>query len=195
MYLQWNLKSQRNHQQVWHDNPNIIVHIDCSSHKQEVVIEGKIDGQVGGPPNIEQPTLVQTKKLKKNSDYDIILPIGVPSHIYRVLINQKHDIVFGEADIGVPLTAGGNVIDVTLMFGPIRGHHVIQKSFGEMTHKPNVDKYVPNILSGMLIESQIHKENGDVTPENNFVSDNDHIHEDVEVDTILTHSDVVNNHD
>lgn len=72
--------------------------------KQEVVIEGKTDGQVGGLPNNEHPTVVQKKKLKKKNDYDIILPIGVTSHIFRVLINQNHDIVLGEVGIGVPLS-------------------------------------------------------------------------------------------
>lgn len=42
---------------------------------QEVVIEGNTDGQVGCPPNIEQPTVVQKKKLQKISDYRIIPPI------------------------------------------------------------------------------------------------------------------------
>lgn len=108
---------------------------------QGVIIEWKVYGQAGGPPNFEQPTVVQ-KKVKKNSDYSTILPIRVPSHIFGVLINQKHDIMIGEADIGVPLSqlnlshkmyvldialhnilhvdksdldAGGNVIDVPLI--------------------------------------------------------------------------------
>lgn len=59
---------------------------------------------VGGPPNIEQPIVVQKKKLKKISDYVIILPIEVLSHVYGVLINKKHDIVFCEVGIGVPLS-------------------------------------------------------------------------------------------
>lgn len=33
MYSQWNEKSKRHHQQVWHGKPNILVHIACSSHK------------------------------------------------------------------------------------------------------------------------------------------------------------------
>lgn len=32
-----------------------------------------------------------------------------------------------------------------------------------------------------------------MTPENNFVSDDEHVHEDVEVDTIVAHVGVVNN--
>lgn len=54
-------------------------------HRQGFVIEGK----AGGSPNIEQPTMALKKKLEKNSDYGIILHIGVPSHISRVLINKK----------------------------------------------------------------------------------------------------------
>lgn len=71
---------------------------------QKVIIEGKDDGQAEGPPNIEQPIVAHKKKLKKIIDYDKILPIGVPSHIYGVLINKKYDIVFAEAGIGGPLS-------------------------------------------------------------------------------------------
>lgn len=38
------------------------------------------------------------------SDYGRIIPIGVPSHIYGVLINQKYDFVFSEVGIGVPFS-------------------------------------------------------------------------------------------
>lgn len=48
---------------------------------QRVVIEGKVDGKARGPTKIEQPTMVQKKKLNKISDYGIILSIGVSSHI------------------------------------------------------------------------------------------------------------------
>ena len=47
--------------------------------------------------------MVQKKNLNKNNDYGINLPIGVPSHTSGGLINQKHGIIFGEADSGVPL--------------------------------------------------------------------------------------------
>lgn len=65
------------------------------------------------------------------------------------------------------------------MYGHIRNHHLIQESFGKETQETNmrnqdVVKDVPDILSDMLTKSQIHKENDDVTPENNFVSDDDH---------------------
>lgn len=56
---------------------------------------------------------------------------------------------------------------------------------------PYVDKDVLDILSDMLIEYQIHKENDDVITENNSVSDD----EDVEIDIIVTHVCVINNHD
>lgn len=67
-----------------------------------VVIKGMVDGQARGPPNIEQPTMVQKKKLNKISDYGINSHIGVPSHISRIFTTQKHDVVFGETNIGVP---------------------------------------------------------------------------------------------
>lgn len=54
---------------------------------QGVVIEGKTGGQVGGPPNIEQPTIVQKKKLKKISNYGTILPIGVPLNVLNFSIS------------------------------------------------------------------------------------------------------------
>ena len=40
-------------------------------------------------------------------------------------------------------------------------------------------------------KSQIHKENNDVTPENSYVSDDDHVHEDIKVNTIVAHAGVV----
>lgn len=58
----------------------------------------------------------------------------------------------------------------------------------------DVNKDVLDIMSDMLIESQIHNENDDVTPKNNYVSDDEHVHEDVEVDTVVTHVGVANNH-
>lgn len=42
------------------------------------------------------------------------------------------------------------------------------------------------------LESQIHEENDDVTPENSYVSDDDFVHEDVKVDTGVAHIGVVN---
>ncbi|CAI8606187.1 unnamed protein product [Vicia faba] len=109
------------------------------------------------------------------------------------MINQKHGIMLGEVDIGISLSqlnlsprvyvpdvdihniprgdkselnAEGNVIDVSLMYRPMRNHQFIQKYFGEETQETNmgnhgVDKDVPNILPDMLAESQIRKENDD----------------------------------
>lgn len=154
--------------------------------KQGVFIEGKVDGQNEGPPNIEQPSVVQKKRLKKISDYGIILPVRIASHMSGVLINQKHDNVFNEARTGVTfsvlksnfrlydkilvpdislhnipyvLAAGGSVIDVSVMKGPMRNHHLIHMSVGEETHETNlgnqdVDKDVLDFLSDMLIESK-----------------------------------------
>ncbi|CAI8609311.1 unnamed protein product [Vicia faba] len=147
---------------------------------QGFVIEGKDNSQAGGPPNMEQQTLVQKKKLKKINDHGIIHSIGVPSHISVIFTIQKHNIVFGEADIDVPL------------------------GLLNFSYKLYVRKHVPNIAphniphfnkSDLVVggNSQIHKENNDVIPENNFVSNEYHVHEDVEVDTIVAQDGVVNN--
>ncbi|CAI8594026.1 unnamed protein product [Vicia faba] len=73
-------------------------HLDCMRHKQEVIIEGLVDGQSGCPPNMDPPIVVQKKILKKNSDYGMI---GILYHNSRVLIHQKLDVMLGEAEIGV----------------------------------------------------------------------------------------------
>lgn len=82
----------------------------------------------------------------------------------------------------------------------MENHHLIQNSFGKETQETNlgiqdVDKYVPDIMYDMLTMSQIYKEKDDVTHENNFISDDNHVHEDVEVDIIVANVGVVNNHD
>ncbi|KAL5079391.1 hypothetical protein RYX36_007812, partial [Vicia faba] len=84
--------------------------------------------------------------------------------------------------------AGENVIDVSLLYGPRRNHHLIQMGFDEETRETNMgnqdgDKYVPYILLYMLTESQMHKKN------------DDHVHEDVEVDIVIANNDDINNHD
>lgn len=81
------------------------------------------------------------------------------------------------------------------MYGPIINTHLIQKYFSEDTQETNlgnqdVYKYVSDIISNMLTESRIHKENDDVTLENNFGSDYDHVHEDVDI--FVSHGGVVN---
>lgn len=52
-------------------------HMNFMRLKQGVVIKGMVDGQAGGPHNIEQPIVVQKKKLKKNKVY------GIPSHFFE----------------------------------------------------------------------------------------------------------------
>lgn len=201
--------------------------IDFIRHLQRVSIKGKANGQAGGPPNIERPRVVQKKKLRKIIVYGTILPIGIPSHISGIFTIQIHDIVFGEANICVPLSllnlsykmyvldialhniphfyksylaVGGNMLDVPLMYEPIIHHHLIQKYFTDDTQKTNmgnqdVDKYVSDILSDMLeTESKIHKENDDIIPENNYLSDDEHVHEYVEVDIVVARGSVINNH-
>lgn len=43
-------------------------------------------------------------------------------------------------------------------------------------------------------KSQTHKENDDMTPENNSISDDDCLHEDIEVDIVVSHVGFVNKH-
>lgn len=70
---------------------------------------------------------------------------------------------FDECDMVV----GENVINVSLMYEPVRNHPLIQKTVSNDTHETNMvnqDKDVSNILSDMLeTKSQIHKEKDDVT--------------------------------
>lgn len=109
--------------------------------------------------------------------------------MYVLDINLHNIPYFDKSD----LAAGGNVLHVSLMYGPIRNHHIIQKSFGEDAQEidiENQDVDVPDILPDMLTKSQIHKENYNVTLENNYVSDDDHVHKDVEVYTIVAHDGV-----
>lgn len=62
-------------------------HMNFMRLKQEVAIKGMANCQARDPPNIGQPTVVLKKKLKKNGDYGIFFSIGIPSHIYGVLIH------------------------------------------------------------------------------------------------------------
>lgn len=135
--------------------------------KKYVVIEGKTDVQARGPPNIEQPIVVQKKRLKKNTGYVIILSIGISSHMYGIFINKKHDNVFGEIGINLSvlesnysmyvkkyvsdislhhipyvnksnLVVDGIVIDFPLMYGPMRNHHLNQIYFSEENQETNM---------------------------------------------------------
>lgn len=161
--------------------------------------------------------MVHKNKLKKISDYGIILPTMVPSHISGII--QKYDIMFGEAETGVPLSVlnfsyklyvrkhvphivphniphldksdlayGEKFLDVPLMYRPLRNQPLIQKNIANETQETNmgnqdVDKDVSDIFSDMLeTDSHIYMENGDVTPENNYVNDDDHVQEVVEED-------------
>lgn len=115
--------------------------------------------------------------------------LSIPKSSYRLYV-KKHvpnislnDILHDDKS---DLSAGGIVIDVPLKYRPLRNQHPIQMSFGEEAQEINlgnlcVDKYVPNILSDMLSESQMHKEN--------------HNHEDVEFDSSKRDGGVINTHD
>lgn len=87
------------------------------------------------------------------------------------------------------------------MYGPIRNHHLIQNYFTEETQETNlgnqdVDKDMPDIMFDILeAESQTQKENDDVILGNGYVSDDDLVHEDVEINIVVAHGVVVNNHD
>lgn len=63
------------------------------------------------------------------------------------------------------------MIDVPLLYKPIRNHYFIQKDFGKVNWETNQgnqddDKDVPDILSDMLTKYQMHKENDDHAHEN-----------------------------
>lgn len=86
------------------------------------------------------------------------------------------------------LVVGGTVIDVPLMYVPIRNHYLIHISIDAESQEYNmgnqdVDKDVPYILSDMLIQSQMLKD------------DDDHTLEDVEVGIVVTNDGGVINHD
>ncbi|CAI8604407.1 unnamed protein product [Vicia faba] len=179
--------------------------------KLEGGIGGKFNGQTGGPPNFEQPMVLQMKKLKKNNGYVNTRPIKMPSHKYGGLINQKQDRVFGEAETSVlkssykmyvsyislhntplvinsDLADGGNMSDVPLRYVPMRNHHLTIMSYGDDSYETNLrnpygDKHVPGIMSDMLTNSQVHKEN------------DNHDHKYVEVDITISYGGFVNNHD
>lgn len=103
---------------------------------------------------------------------------------------------YDKSDLG----AGENVLKASLIYGPIRDHHPIQKFFDEETQETRmenkeVDKDVSYIMSGMLqTKSQSLKENDDVTHENNFVSDDNHVLKGVKVDIVVPQVGIVNNH-
>lgn len=89
------------------------------------------------------------------------------------------NIPFGVKD---DLVVSGNMSEGPLRYGPMRNYHLILMSSGEDSQEANLrnldgDK---NLLDIMLIEYQIHKENGD------------HVHEDIEVDTAIANGGVVN---
>lgn len=89
-------KTKMLHKMVQHiTHTSDLPHMDTMRLKQGVVIEGKTDGQAGGPPNIKQLVVVQKKEFNRN--------YGIPSQMYGVLFNQKHDNVFGKIGIGVTL--------------------------------------------------------------------------------------------
>ncbi|CAI8588388.1 unnamed protein product [Vicia faba] len=164
---------------------------------EDWVIEGKANGQTGGPPNFEQPTSVRKKKLKKNG-YDIVHPNRTTSHMFESVINQRHDKMIGEEKDDVlkssrkrhdyiivdksDLASSGSISVVSLGFGSIRSYHD-EDYHGTILRKHDGDKDVTDIPYDMLKEPQVHKVN------------KNHVHEDSEVDSAITNGDVVNNHD
>ncbi|CAI8609156.1 unnamed protein product [Vicia faba] len=121
-------------------------------------LKGKIDGHAGIPPNFEQPIVVHKKKLEDNSGDGIIHPIKIFSHDSE---------------------ASGRII---------RNYHDSLMSYGEESQQinlrnPDSDKDVEDIMSDMLTESQVHKEN------------DDHDHEDVEDAIVIFDGGVFNYHD
>lgn len=130
--------------------------MDFLRFKHEFFIEGKDDGQIGGPPNIEQPIVVQKKELKKKKNY------GILSCMSGFLFNQKHGSVFSETGMCVILNilkssyklyvkkyvpdialhnipqvdktdivTGEIMIEVPILYGNMRNHHLIHMYVGE----------------------------------------------------------------
>lgn len=97
----------------------------------------------------------------------------------RCVNNQQHDMNVGEAETGVlrsihkvyvsdesDLATDGSMSEVPLRFVPMRLHRAILMSYGEDSQEtrlssPDDDKDVPDILTNMLIKSQVPKENDD----------------------------------
>ncbi|CAI8586344.1 unnamed protein product [Vicia faba] len=110
--------------------------------KQEGIIEGKVYFQDGGPPNFEQPTLGRKNKLKKIG-HGIIHLNRMNSHKSKSVINQRHDMMTGEEEVGVLKSSHkiyvldnsfnipiidksdlvANMSVVPLRFGSMRNHH------------------------------------------------------------------------
>ncbi|CAI8618210.1 unnamed protein product [Vicia faba] len=165
-------------------NPPMIVD-NCKDSEDQVDYDteenlklGNVDGPDGGPPNIEHDIVFGEAKIG--------VPLSVLNFSYKMYARKHvldialHSIPYFE---NFDLAVGGNVINVPLMYGPITNHYLIQKNFVDETQESqDVNKDVSNIMPDMLeIESQIHKENDDVILENNSVSDDDHVHEDVKM--------------
>lgn len=111
------------------------------SHK-DCIIKGKDDDQDEGPPNFEQPMVIQKKNMNTNSEYDTIL-----SHVSGCLNNQQHDMMFGEVETGVlksshkvyvsdksDIAIGGSMSEVPLKFVSMTNHHEILMSSEEDSH-------------------------------------------------------------
>lgn len=96
--------------------------------------------------------------------------------LYNIPLVVEYDILFS-----------GNT-NVPLRFGPMRNHHDILMSSGEDSQETNLsclngDKDVPDILSDMLTKSQVHK------------GSDDHVHEDIDVVTVVANDDGIDNRD
>lgn len=151
-------------------------HMDFMRLKQGFIIDDMVDGQAGDPPKVEQPGMIQKKKLKKKKNY------GIHSYAFGILINQNHDSEYGKAGICVTpsilksslslyvnkyvlyiafpniphieisdLAAGRYVINVHHVFRPMKNHHLIQVSSGEENKESNLgiqndDINVPDVV-------------------------------------------------
>ncbi|CAI8601074.1 unnamed protein product [Vicia faba] len=86
------------------------------------------------------------------------------------------------------LAVGGNLSNVPLKSRPMRNYHDILISSGEESREINLintycDKDIRDILSDIMTKPRVLKEN------------DDHVHEDVEIDTTIVNYGVVTNHD
>ncbi|CAI8597600.1 unnamed protein product [Vicia faba] len=142
-----------------HTQESKLSHEDC-------FIKWNDDGQDEGPPNVEQPLVVQ-KKLEKNSNY-----------AKASLLKSSHKIYVSDNSLNIPIFdksgifASGSMNVVPLRVVSMRKNH---DEYYQRTNlrNPDGDKEVANILYDMLTKPRVYKEN------------EDHIHEDVEVDSAI----------
>lgn len=140
--------------------------------KREVFIKWKAGGKVGGPPNFEQPTLVQKKNPTRKNCYDLRLVSKVGgSWLKLIYLKNDYDNSLHNKPIDVEddIDAYVDMSFVPLRYQPMRNLHEIQMSYGENpqeTRLINID--VSFIMSNMLDKYQMNKEVDNLSHEDIF---------------------------